>query len=46
MGRVAATARYPDEEAQLRDAGATAVFNIYAEAGTGFAGHVATTHCE
>ena len=45
-GGIAATARYPDDEAQLRDAGATAVFNIYAEAGTGFAGHVATTHFE
>jgi len=39
-GRIAATARYPDEEAPLREAGATAVFNIYAEAGAGFAGHV------
>lgn len=39
-GRVAATARYPDEEASLHKAGATAVFNIYAEAGTGFASHV------
>ena len=45
-GDIAATAQYPDEEAQLRDAGATAVFNIYAEAGTGFAGHVATIHSE
>jgi hypothetical protein len=45
-GGIAATARYPDDEARLGDAGATAVFNIYAEAGTGFAGHVATTHFE
>ena len=45
-GRIAATARYADEEAQLREAGATAVFNIYAEAGTGFAGHVAASHSE
>ena len=43
-GGIAATARYPDEEALLREAGATAVFNIYAEAGTGFAGHVAATY--
>ena len=43
-GRIAATARYPDEEAQLQKAGATEVFNIYAEAGTGFAGHVAASH--
>jgi len=39
-GRIAATARYPDEIAPLREAGATAVFNVYAEAGAGFAGHV------
>jgi len=45
-GRIAATALYADEEAQLREAGATAVFNIYAEAGTGFAGHVAATHSD
>ena len=45
-GGIAATARYPDEEAQLREAGATAVFNIYAEAGTGFAGHVAATYAD
>lgn len=38
-GRIAATARYPDEEARLRAAGAGAVFNIYAEAGAGFADH-------
>ncbi|MFC1681439.1 cation:proton antiporter [Pseudomonadota bacterium] len=43
-GRIAATARYPDEEAALRKAGATAVFNIYAEAGSGFAGHVDANH--
>lgn len=39
-GRIAATARYPDEEEMLHNAGATAVFNIYTEAGTGFADHV------
>jgi hypothetical protein len=39
-GRVAATARYPDDEEPLRKFGATAVFNIYTEAGTGFADHV------
>ena len=42
-GRIAATARYPDEDAPLLEAGATAVFNIYAEAGAGFAGHVETS---
>ncbi len=39
-GRIAATARYPDEEGRLYEAGATAVFNIYTEAGTGFADHI------
>ena len=39
-GRIAATARYPDEEERLRQSGATAVFNIYTEAGAGFAEHV------
>jgi len=43
-GRIAATARYSDEEAPLREAGATAVFNIYAEAGYGFAGYVEANH--
>ena len=39
-GDIAATARYPDEEKILRESGATAVFNIYTEAGTGFANHI------
>ncbi len=39
-GRIAATARYPDEQERLHEAGATAVFNIYTEAGAGFADHV------
>ena len=39
-GRIAATARYPDEEEPLRRSGATAVFNIYTAAGVGFADHV------
>ncbi|HEC28483.1 MAG TPA: potassium transporter Kef [Gammaproteobacteria bacterium] len=39
-GRVAATARYPDEATILQQSGATAVFNIYTEAGAGFADHV------
>ena len=38
-GRVTATARYPGEEAELLESGATAVFNIYKEAGAGFAKH-------
>ena len=43
-GGIAAIARHPDEESQLRDAGATAVYNIYAESGTGFAAHVAASY--
>lgn len=39
-GRIAAIARFPDEVNQLQKAGATAVFNIYTEAGAGFAEHV------
>jgi hypothetical protein len=39
-GRIAATARFPDEVKILRQSGATAVFNIYTEAGAGFAEHV------
>ncbi len=39
-GRIAATARFPDEVKLLRQAGATAVFNIYTEAGAGFADYV------
>ena len=45
-GGIAATSRYPDEEPKLREAGATEVFNIYAEAGTGFAGHVAASYAK
>jgi predicted Kef-type K+ transport protein len=40
IGRVAATARFPDEVEALTQAGATTVFNIYTEAGAGFAAHV------
>jgi len=39
-GRIAATARFPDEVTPLQQSGATAVFNIYTEAGAGFADHV------
>jgi phosphoribosylcarboxyaminoimidazole (NCAIR) mutase len=39
-GRVAATARYPDEVEALKKAGAATVFDIYTEAGAGFAAHV------
>ncbi len=39
-GRIAVTARFADEVEILQQAGATTVFNIYAEAGAGFASHV------
>jgi predicted Kef-type K+ transport protein len=39
-GRVAATAKFPDEVEALEQAGASTVFNIYTEAGAGFAAHV------
>ena len=39
-GRIAATAQFEDEVPELREAGAETVFNIYREAGAGFAAHV------
>ena len=39
-GYVAATARYPDQIDKLREAGAATVYNVYTEAGAGFASHV------
>ncbi|MEN8129715.1 MAG: cation:proton antiporter family protein [Pseudomonadota bacterium] len=39
-GCIAATARFSDEEKLLQHSGAAAVFNIYTEAGAGFADHV------
>lgn len=38
--KLAAIARYPDEEQALKDAGADDVYDIYTEAGTGYAEHV------
>ncbi len=38
-GLVAATARFSDEIAELEQAGVHAAFNLFAEAGTGFAEH-------
>ncbi len=40
-GRVAALARFEDEIEPLEEAGASTVFNVAAEAGSGFATHVA-----
>jgi len=39
-GYIAATARFPDEVVVLKEAGVNAVFNIYTEAGAGFATHL------
>ncbi len=39
-GRIAATARYRDEKEQLQQLGVKAVFDVYTEAGAGFAEHV------
>ncbi|RLA13644.1 MAG: potassium transporter Kef [Gammaproteobacteria bacterium] len=39
-GRITATARFPDDMTRLYQSGASAVFNIYTEAGAGFAEHV------
>jgi len=36
-GRIAAATRYPDEAIELEKAGVEFAFNIYTEAGTGFA---------
>lgn len=38
-GKVAATAKFPDEAEALKEAGVSTVFNIYTEAGAGFAAH-------
>ena len=39
-GRIAAVARYDDEVHRLKTGGAETAFNIYEEAGAGFANHV------
>ena len=39
-GKIAAAARYDDEVDELKQAGAHAAYNIYAQAGFGFAEHV------
>ncbi|GAM61260.1 glutathione-regulated potassium-efflux system protein kefB [Vibrio ishigakensis] len=42
-GKVAAIAEYPDQVDQFLELGADAAFNIYREAGSGFATHVCDT---
>jgi len=41
-GRSAAIAKFPDDERRLTEGGATTVYNVYTEAGSAFAGHVAS----
>jgi Trk K+ transport system NAD-binding subunit len=40
QGKIAAIAKYSDDEALLSELGVDAAFNIYNEAGSGFARHV------
>ena len=44
-GKVAATVKYDDQIEELQKAGADAAYNIYAEAGSGFADHVSGQLC-
>lgn len=39
-GKIAATSKFPDEEQQLKDIGVDFAFNIYTEAGLGFANNL------
>lgn len=41
-GKIAATAKFPDEVTELEEAGVSTVFSIYSEAGAGFAAHVSS----
>lgn len=45
-GKVAATVKYDDQIEELQKAGADAAYNIYAEAGSGFADHVSVQLCD
>ncbi len=42
QGVVTATGKFDDEVRQLRDIGLDTAFNLYSEAGSGFAEHVST----
>ena len=44
-GKVAATAKYDDQVEMLKAAGLDAAYNIYGEAGVGFASHVSDELC-
>jgi Trk K+ transport system NAD-binding subunit len=39
-GHIAATAKYPDEVDDFNELGIESAYNIYAKAGSGFAGHI------
>ena len=45
-GPIASIARYPDEVQELEEAGIESTFNIFSEAGAGFAAHVLDTYDE
>lgn len=45
-GKVAATAKYDDQVEMLKEAGLHAAYNIYGEAGSGFANHVNEQLCQ
>ena len=40
IGNIAATSKFADEEQELKDIGVNLTFNIYTEAGIGFANHL------
>ena len=44
-GKVAGTAKYDDQVDMLKAAGFNAAYNIYGEAGSGFANHVSDQLC-
>ena len=44
-GKIAATAKYDDQVDMLKEAGLDAAYNIYGEAGAGFANHVCDQIC-
>jgi hypothetical protein len=44
-GKIAASAKYPDELEKLKEIGVDAAFNIYAEVGTGFASLASSKFC-
>jgi Trk K+ transport system NAD-binding subunit len=46
QGKLVAVAKFPDEIAPLEQAGVDSAFNLYAEAGAGFAEHVAALLAE